>query len=459
MRAARRGLHGTSAAKAAGGKAASATANGPWAWVAVRGLAGVAVGLALVAACDVGSDPPGTAAVRAGPVEYGPRDSAGVVVVENAKPPEGSRLGWTVSLEPVVSIGTQEGEGEWQLHSVEDATKLADGRIVVANGGSRQLLVFDEAGEYMAAWGGPGEGPGEFGSLNSVARWPGDSIMASDVSQNRMTIFHADGSHGRTTKLEGRAAGMLAGALATLRRSAGHVALDVLPNHTLLTRNDDIHRTSGFWRQEHVYELKDADGGAVASLGAHGGPETYTESVDVPEEKMIYLTPIRHPFGKRTEWAIWGELVALGRTETYEIRAYRSDGTVARIVRRDNVAPAPTQVDLDAGLRDYIASRPEGSRERLREVAPNVPMVETFPAFGPIRGDALGHLWVAEFKRPGDDSALTTWTVFDQEGVALGFVETPAQLDVYEIGADYVLGKTTDEFDVEYMQVWALERE
>ena len=459
MRAARRGLHGTAAAKVAGGKAASATASGPWAWAAVRGLAGVAAGLALVAACDVGSDPPGTAAIRAGPVEYGPRDSAGVVVVENAKPPEGSRLGWTVSLEPVVSIGTQEGEGEWQLHSVEDATKLADGRIVVANGGSRQLLVFDEAGEYMAAWGGPGEGPGEFGSLNSVARWLGDSIMASDVSQNRMTIFHADGSHGRTTKLEGRAAGMAARVLATLGRSAPHVALDVLPGRTLLTRPDDFHQTKGFWRQEHVYELKDADGNTVASLGAHGGPETYTESVDVPEDRMIYLTPIRHPFGKTTEWAVWGELVALGRTETYEIHAYRSDGTVARIVRRDNVAPAPTQADLDAGLRDYIASRPEDSRERLREVAPNVPMVETFPAFGPIRGDALGHLWVAEFKRPGDDSALTTWTVFDQEGVALGFVETPAQLDVYEIGADYVLGKTTDEFDVEYMQVWALERE
>ena len=425
----------------------------------VRGLAGVAAGLALVAACDVGSDAPGTVAGRAGPVEYGLRDSAGVAVVENAKPPEGSRLGWAVSSEPMVSVGTQEGEGEWQLYSVADATRLADGRIVVANSGSRQLLVFDEAGGYMAAWGGPGEGPGEFGSVNSVARWPGDSIMASDVSQNRMTIFHTDGSHGRTTKLEGGAAGMAARVLAGLGRSAGHVALDVLPGRTLLTRPDDFHQTSGFWRQEHVYELKDADGNAVASLGAHGGPETYTESVDVPEDRMIYLTPIRHPFGKTTEWAVWGELVALGRTETYEIRAYRRDGTVARIVRRDNVAPAPTQADLDAGLRDYIAARPEDSRERLREVAPNVPMVETFPAFGPIRGDALGYLWVAEFKRPVDDPALTIWTIFDQEGVALGFVETPAQLDVYEIGADYVLGKTKDEFDVEYVQVWELARE
>lgn len=441
------------ATRASGPPGSTAAGRTPvWA-AAVRRLAGAAAGAALVAACDAGSDAPGSESAR--PVEYGMRDSAGVVVVENAKPPEGSRLGWTVSASPVASIGTQEGEGKWQLHRVGDATKLADGRIVVANAGSSQLLVFDAAGTYQAAWGGPGEGPGEFASLGRIARWPGDSIMASDVGHERVTIFFADGSHGRTTKLEGRASGILQ--RITGGGAAGHVALDVLPDRTLLTRTGDFHRVDGFWRQEHFYELKSADG-TVASLGGHGGPETYTESVEVPEDRMVYLTPIRHPFGKTTEWAVWGDLAALGRTESYEIRGYRSDGTLARVVRRDNVVPPPTATDLDASLRSYIASRPEGYRARYQEVAPNVPMVESFPAFGPVRGDALGYLWVAEFKRPEDDQSPITWTVFDQEGVALGLVETPAQLDVYEIGADYVLGKTTDEFDAEYVQAWGLER-
>lgn len=429
----------------------------PTSGAAVRRLAGVAAGFALAMACDGGSEAPGSGtAGRAHPVEYGPRDSAGVVVVENARPPEGSRLGWTVSTDPVVSIGTQESEGEWQLHRVVDATKLADGRIVVANAGSGQLLVFDEAGRYMDAWGGPGEGPGEFAFLGRIARWPGDSIVASDVGQERMAIFDANGSHGRTTKLEGRAAGPLA---RMAGRSAGHVALEVVAGRLLLTRSVEAYRTKGFWSEDFVYELKDADGSAVASLGAHGGPETYSESVDVPEDRMIYVTQIHHPFGKTTEWAVWGDLVALGSTETYEIRAYRDDGALARIVRRDNVVPPPpTPADLEAALRAHIASRPASSRERLREVAPNVPMVETFPAFGPVRGDALGYLWVADFKRPGDDSSLTTWTVFDPEGVALGYVETPAQLEVYEIGADYVLGKTMDDLDTEHVQAWGLAR-
>ena len=91
------------------------------------------------------------------------QDSAGIILVENARPADGSRLGWQVGSEPLISIGTVEGGEDFQLHWVDDALKLRDGRVVVANGGSHQLLVFDEAGRYLAAWGQRGEGPGDFG--------------------------------------------------------------------------------------------------------------------------------------------------------------------------------------------------------------------------------------------------------------------------------------------------------
>ena len=40
----------------------------------------------------------------------------------------------------------------------------------------------------------------------------------------------------------------------------------------------------------------------------------------------------------------------------------------------------------------------------------------------------------------------------------LGFVETSSDLEVFEIGADYILGPTQDDFDVEYVQRWDLTR-
>ncbi|MYI65512.1 MAG: hypothetical protein F4107_06175, partial [Gemmatimonadetes bacterium] len=80
-------------------------------------------------------------------------DSAGIVIVANARPEVGSRLGWRVSAEPTLSIGTVEGGDDFQLHRVDDALMLPDGRIVVANAGSYQLLVFDAAGNFLEAWG------------------------------------------------------------------------------------------------------------------------------------------------------------------------------------------------------------------------------------------------------------------------------------------------------------------
>ena len=78
--------------------------------------------------------------------QTGVEDSAGILIVKNARPEAGSRLGWQVTPEPAVSIGTIEGGEDFQLHRVDDGLKLRDGRIVVANGGSHQLSGLDRAG-------------------------------------------------------------------------------------------------------------------------------------------------------------------------------------------------------------------------------------------------------------------------------------------------------------------------
>ena len=59
---------------------------------------------------------------------------------------------------------------------------------------------------------------------------------------------------------------------------------------------------------------------------------------------------------------------------------------------------------------------------------------------------------------PGEGEEGTVWTVFDPEGHALGMVETPEGLEIYEIGEDYLLGKVEGELGVDYIQLWALSR-
>ena len=413
-------------------------------------IAGAYTGAA-VAACDSDPDP----ADWPNALDYGVRDSAGITIVESRRPAPGSRLPWEVSAEPRVSIGAALGEADYQLYEVGDATRLADGRIVVANGGSNELLVFDPAGSYLDAWASQGEGPGEFLSLATVHRWAGDSLVAADSEQGRVSIFDLQGNHGRTTTLRGEPGGMFR---SISNDPTEHRMMGLLPDGTILTRDIGGVMTQGLWRWDHTYGLAGADGSSNTSLGDYPGPETYSESVHVEEERMVYVMPIRHPFGKTTFTAVWADLVAVGRNETYEIRAFATDGSLSRIVRRDHEPGTPTQEQQDARIRERYADRPEEDRARRLEVAANMPLAETFPAYSNIKSDALGHLWVAEFQLPGEEHDFTLWTVFDQEGRALGFVETPSGLTIHEIGADYILGRRTGDMDVESVELWGLTR-
>ena len=101
------------------------------------------------------------------------RDSAGILITENARPADGSRLGWRIGPEPTVTIGAVEGEDPYLFQWVRSAFRISDGRIVVANGGTEEIRVFTATGTHLLSWGGRGQGPGDFGSLSMAGPWPG----------------------------------------------------------------------------------------------------------------------------------------------------------------------------------------------------------------------------------------------------------------------------------------------
>ena len=368
------------------------------------------------------------------------RDSAGVTIVENARPTPGSRLGWRIGETPAVSIGTREGDPGEMLFDVRDATRLADGRIVVANAGASDLRVFAADGTYLDTWGGQGQGPGEFSAYTPerVARWPGDSIAADNMFGRRVEVFNARGDPGRTVTM---AAGY-------------HSFLGVLPDGTVLAKPSAVLSGGVFGtdepliRRDEDFGLLRPDGALRASLGAFPGEEWFSS----PAGPMA----MPHPFGRSTIAAIWGDHAVVAPTDRYELRAHRSDGTLVRIIRRDHELRSPTRAELDALLAERYADLPEERRMGLLAETADMPLVEFFPAFEALRSDPLGYLWVQEYRLPGQDGNF--WTVFDPDGRAQGLVEMPSHFDVFEIGEDHVLGVTADELDVERVRIWPLDR-
>ena len=367
-------------------------------------------------------------------------DSAGITIVENAQPAPDSRLPWQFGDHPSLSIGVVEGDEANQLFKIRDVTRLADGRIVVANSGSGEIRIFNPDGSHEGTWGGRGEGPGEFssGGPTAIALWPGDSIAAPNTGP-RLSLFDMDGNHGRDIAIE-------------ITRCD---VRDLLPDGRIVSRgclllNRRAVGSSDLVRYDTEWSILDTDGTLHVSLGEFLDTEEWV--ISVPDGTGE--TP--HPFRRGTRGSLWGELVAIGVQDSYEIKAFAANGSLVRIVRRDGGPESPTRADQDAYFARRFADAPADRRAALMRSVRDMPLVDSYPAFEEILSDLAGYLWVREYRMFGEGDLV--WTVFDPEGRVQGLVETPAGLNVFEIGEDYVLGSAEDELGVEYVQVWALSR-
>jgi len=381
------------------------------------------------AACGAGEQPRVRAVVR---------DSAGVTIVENSAPLWREEEAWRLTAEPVVQIGVVVGEPEYQLHNVVGATRLDDGRIVVANGSSGELRFYDPSGRFISSVGRPGEGPGEFASLGMLFRL-GDSLVTYDHQLRRLSIFDDRGSFARSFVLE----------------APGHPFLfprGVLGDRMLLV---SVVQTvapgevkSGATRDTVVYLRYDLDRALVDPIGRFAGDELFLR---VDDHGMSVWSL---PFGVRAAMATHGPGFFYGTSDRYEIGRYSADGALEMLIRRA-VEPRPvTQADVDAYKQRLLSARYGRDRQEVERLVADIPFPETMPLFSELRVDAEGNLWVEEYRRPGDRQPR--WTIFDSTGQMLGTIEISERFTIFEIGKDYVLGRWTDNFDIEFVRLYGL---
>lgn len=392
-------------------------------------------------------------------LQIGISDSAGIRIIENPRPPEGSRLEWRIGPEPVVSIGEMEGDEPYLLHEVSSFFRMPDGRIVVANRGTEEVRVFDPFGTHLATLGGKGEGPGEFWTLGEVEPWPGDSILAWDFRDFGISIFDAGGNYGRTFFLQSGADHPRDGPTPGATRADG----TIFSVDELWYGVHGIDPASPVTADSARVEIWDGEGERLGDLGY-----LLDEEISLIRGSRGHREYVPDVYSGEFATTPWGDLVVAGPNKPYEIRAFRTDGTLARIVRLEHEPRAPTEADRQIYLErmaggGVIEPRtglplPEAVVQDRRQFFELVPLAEHLPAFSAILTDETGYLWVREYDAPHDERPAPLWTVFDPDGRVLGFVETPVGLEIQQIGEDYILGLIEDEFGVEFVQVWPLER-
>lgn len=370
------------------------------------------------------------------------RDSAGIRIVENSPPPDGSRLDWVLGPEPIVSIGEVSGEDPYLFTRIFGAKMLSDGRIVIGDDGTNELRVFDRQGNHLETWAGVGQGPGEFpspGQLWALARLPGDSLIVWGFLWPELSVYGPDGEFLRRFIPE-------RSRLDYWDRSSILSPRAVSRNGLILARQDEVYIDPA------DIEVWDAGGELRGSLGAHPGRQ------GIREGDRDYR-PVM--FGYSAFHQDWGDLFVISTSQRYELRAFALDGSLARIVRLDRPPRSPTAAHIEAEIDESVSRIPSEQTQRRadrRRVMLDMPVAEHLPAFAAYRPDALDHLWVYEYEAPGEEMPGTLFMIFDPEGRALGYFDLPEGMGILEIGADYILARVRDELGVESVQLWPLER-
>jgi hypothetical protein len=119
-------------------------------------------------------------------------DSAGVRVVDLTIVPWQAESQWHLSAEPELQIGVQTGDPAYELHGVNAARRLSDGRIAVSNSGTSEIRVYDPTGRFLHSIGRKGEGPGEFTELGGFEVLAADTVLAIDFERRGVMAFAPD---------------------------------------------------------------------------------------------------------------------------------------------------------------------------------------------------------------------------------------------------------------------------
>lgn len=378
------------------------------------------------------------------------RDSLGIRIIENRSLPQGAAALVRIAPRPTLGIGGDLAGPAHQFSGVVAATRLADGRVVVADRGAAELRVFGPQGAFLGTIGGRGDGPGEFRLLGFVDVTANGTIRTFDAYGGRSAEHDLGGRVLRTGNLSLSthqalpAQRMVPGRLT----DGSFFAVRLLPAR--IPREPTIVRDTiqvGWFGPDWGFRDEVARFPGLAVLRTPGGSMQLPNGVVGNSFSATGL-----PFARQTFLYASGDCLYAGDGDSaYEIRCYDGRGILRRLIRVAQPSVLVTSGIISAHRR---APQPPGTLSRPA-VSPGIAAKyypSTLPAFGALVADAAHRLWVMDYPLPGQVSRR--WLVFGTDGRLLGWVSTPPGLEILEIGLDYLLGVARDDDGVETVQVF-----
>jgi hypothetical protein len=358
-------------------------------------------------------------------VRIAPRIAGLLAVVVSSAQGQPAPARWTVDAQPVLTIGQNEADTNAILAVVAGATRLPDGRILVGDRGSFNLRLFAPNGRQERVFGRKGSGPGEIEHLKSMLRC-GDSIVTMDISGQRVSVFSLDGRFVRAFRFGSpQTARAPYASVCNDRGAFAHYGWEVMSQ-----------ARAGAYRPDVPFWLSGSDTAVSRVVGSFPGSERF----GFASNGRFSGGPL--PLGKQPALALGSDRLYIGAAERYEVQVFDLTGKLVATIRSDYAPRAITDEDIEYAMELEIAENGERARAGIQRRYGMITFPKTAPAYAALRVDHAGNLWIQDYPRPSAPTVI--WRVFSRDGASVSRVDLPTYLGVYEIGADYVLGRYLD---------------
>lgn len=350
--------------------------------------------------------------------------------------------------------------------SIQTVRELRDGRVLVADPLGEALYLVDMDAGKRTVVGSKGQGPQEYMQPDAVWPLPGDSTLLVDLGNARLVVLGPDMGFGATRPI------------AQGEFQPGRPLVLALPQ--------GVDGSGAIYFRSLMRGLaggEPSDSGAVMRLPRGGGAPATVASIKLQDQKTtrsggpgnqnVSMEPL--PLTPEDAWGVAPDgSVVIARSGDYHVEWVATDGSVRR---GPAVSYDPVRVS-GADKEEYLADmgrsgggiavrievqdgRPSMSLQRGgtpgggRREADRYTWPDRKPAFQAVRipVDPQGRAWVRRHMPAGDAS---TYDVFDRSGRRVGTVTLGAGKRVVGFGARSVYAVSFDDFDLAYLERYAL---
>ncbi len=340
--------------------------------------------------------------------------------------PDADRL-LAAELPEVWRVGAMEG-AVWETFGRLSAAAFGpDGRLYLLDGLRRAVVVFDARGEFLHEIGGPGEGPGEFGSASELAVLADGTVVVGDLRRRTLHLFEPDGAYRDAIRLEAggffrmedlhaspRDATFFQGGGRTVSMSISQGADPAEMRRRPILEVDPSRGAVATFYQATMPEPREAPGDAFSSTDS--GPIRLNLSAAIPPtwQPQLWVAPL--PDGG----------LAVVESAEWEVRLLSPSAAVRTTLARPNLRPTPVteemaERDRDRRRREFQAS---GGGDMIEEMS-----IESgrywheIPVIAEMRGSPEGVLWVERSPEWPDGEVRVDVVRWD--GSYLGTLATP----------------------------------